>query len=371
MALASLQQHPCGFSVSYNYPPYHKRLAPCSNGTPADYEPPRKRLRSSPESSPESERSPLSRYEKIRVLGDGTFGRVWAAREIATGKLFALKQIKMTGNEGFPRTAIREIRIMRKAQHENVLSVRDVVWAEGNSLDAYLVMDLYDYDLRRLLDKCHVRFTLAEVKYLLMQLIRGVKYLHDTSIIHRDLKTENLLVDMSGHLKICDYGLSRLYSDRKAYTPVVVTLWYRSPELLLGPVEYSTEVDIWSVGCIFAELVMGFVLFNGNNEVEQIDKVFQILGTPDEETWPGYSSLPGYKKFRKYSPGKLRTLFEKTGLSSHGFNLLKRLLTLDPAQRITSDQMIADNYFQEEPWPAISIDLIAKRDTSRSSQMQS
>eukprot|EP01126_Amoeba_proteus_P040614 TRINITY_DN4338_c0_g4_i1.p1 TRINITY_DN4338_c0_g4~~TRINITY_DN4338_c0_g4_i1.p1 ORF type:complete len:261 (+),score=16.56 TRINITY_DN4338_c0_g4_i1:657-1439(+) len=260
---------------------------------------------------------------------------------------------------------------MRKAQHENVLSVRDVVWAEGNSLDAYLVMDLYDYDLRRLLDKCLVRFTLAEVKYLLMQLIRGVKYLHDTSIIHRDLKTENLLVDMSGHLKICDYGLARLYTDRKAYTPVVVTLWYRSPELLLGPVEYSSEVDLWSVGCILAELILAFVLFNGNNEVEQIDKIFQLLGTPDEETWPGYSSLPGYKKFRKYPPGKLHALFEKTALSSHGFNLLKRLLTLDPAQRITSDQMIADNYFQEEPWPAISIDLIAKRDISRLSQMQS
>eukprot|EP01126_Amoeba_proteus_P001671 TRINITY_DN104_c0_g1_i36.p1 TRINITY_DN104_c0_g1~~TRINITY_DN104_c0_g1_i36.p1 ORF type:complete len:384 (+),score=42.53 TRINITY_DN104_c0_g1_i36:117-1154(+) len=307
-------------------------------------QPPTKRCRSSYTLFEETQKGTLDRFTKLEILGGGTFGTVWAALEKRTGIVFALKQIKITGNEGFPRTALREIKIMKKIHHDNVLSVREIVWIDKEYLDVYLVMDLYPYDLRKLLSKYRMQFSPSEVKFLFRQLIMGVKYLHDHAILHRDLKTENILLNACGNLKICDYGLSRNYSDRKAYTPVVATLWYRSPELLLGPIEYSTEVDMWSVGCIFAELILGVVLFNGTNELEQIDKIFQITGTPDEDSWPGFTSLPGLegKKFRKYS-SCLTTYFDKSGLSQNGLNLLRRLLTLDPAQRITSDH--TDGFF--------------------------
>lgn len=144
--------------------------------------------------------------QKVKVLGDGTFGKVWSAREIATNKMYALKQIKMNGQEGFPRTgtspacplfvypftAIREIQIMKKVCHANVLSIREVVWAgEGDCVDAYLVMDLYNFDLHRLVDKLCVRFSSSEIKHLLLQVAKGVSYLHENSLLHRDLKTEN------------------------------------------------------------------------------------------------------------------------------------------------------------------------------------
>eukprot|EP01127_Copromyxa_protea_P013876 TRINITY_DN377_c0_g1_i2.p1 TRINITY_DN377_c0_g1~~TRINITY_DN377_c0_g1_i2.p1 ORF type:complete len:719 (-),score=97.77 TRINITY_DN377_c0_g1_i2:520-2355(-) len=278
----------------------------------------------------------------------------------------------MNGQEGFPRTAIREIQIMRKVKHDNILSIQEVVWAgEGDCIDAYLVMDLYNFDLRKLIDKICVQFSPAEVKHLFRQIARGVAYLHANNLLHRDLKTENILVDLHGNLKICDFGLSRTFTTRKAYTPVVVTLWYRPPELLLGPVEYSTEVDQWSLGCIFGELIKGGVLFTGNNEAEQVDRIFQVTGTPTEEIWPGFYSLPQcrHMKIRSY-PNRLRNNFEKYCLSPHSYDLLKRLLVLCPHKRINAEAVLDHPYFSEEPSPAVSIDMCSKSDLIRYQSLQ-
>lgn len=175
-----------------------------------------------------------------------------------------------------------------------------------------------------------------------------------------------VLVDVHGNLKICDFGLSRSFTSRKAYTPVVVTLWYRPPELLLGPVEYSTEIDQWSVGCIFGELVTGHVIFNGNNEPEQVDKIFRITGTPTEEIWPGFFSLPQHKHIRvKSYPNRLRTVFESSFLTPNGYDLLKRLLILNPQRRITSQAVLSHPYFFEEPAPVTRIDMLNKSDFIR------
>jgi cell division cycle 2-like protein len=225
-------------------------------------------------------------------------------------------------------------------------------------------MDFYNYDLRKLLEKYQLKFNSSEVKYLFRQLAAGVAYLHENILMHRDLKTENILINTTGQLKICDFGLSRAFNPEgrmKTYTPVVITLWYRPPELLLGPCAYSCEVDQWSVGCIFAELVRSSVLFAGNGEVDQVDKIFSIMGSPTDTIWPEYVDLPGAQKvsFRTYS-NRLRTLVSPDILSSTGFDLLTKLLTYRPEDRITAAETLDHPYFLEFPDPVTSIDIDSK-----------
>lgn len=312
-----------------------------------------------------SEEAPMSRFERQHCCGKGTFGQVFRAKELSTGRTVALKQIKLNGKEGFPRTAIREIIIMKKHKHQNILSIEEVVWAEDG--DVFLVMDFYDYDLRRLLEKHHLKFNGSEVKFLFRQLALGVAYLHDNVLMHRDLKTENILINARGELKICDFGLARTFFTEKTYTPVVITLWYRPPELLLGPCAYSCEVDQWSVGCIFAELIRSAVLFTGSTEIDQVDRIFSIIGTPNTTTWPEYEELPGALKnsFRNY-PNRLRTVFPYDVLSSTGFDLLSKLLTCRPQDRITASETLKHDYFLEAPEPvsSIPIDLMVERNKS-------
>ncbi|URE39269.1 cyclin-dependent kinase, partial [Musa troglodytarum] len=187
----------------------------------------------------------------------------------------------------------------------------------------------------------------------------GVKYLHDNWVLHRDLKTSNLLLNNRGELKICDFGLSRQYgSPLKPYTHLVVTLWYRAPELLLGAKEYTTSIDMWSLGCIMAELLAKEPLFSGKTEFDQLDKIFRTLGTPNENIWPGFAKLPGVKvKFAKQPYNKLREKFPPTSfsgrptLSEAGFDLLNKLLTYDPEKRITAEAALNHRWFQEVPLP--------------------
>ncbi|KAG9155496.1 hypothetical protein Leryth_009913 [Lithospermum erythrorhizon] len=198
---------------------------------------------------------------------------------------------------------------------------------------------------------------------------RWSKYLHDNWVLHRDLKTSNILLNNCGELKICDFGLARQYgSPLKPYTQLVVTLWYRAPELLLGAKQYSTSIDMWSLGCIMAELLSKKPLFNGKSEIEQIDKIFRTLGTPNETIWPGYSKLPGVKaNFVKneneiqlimmFTSNLLRKKFPSTSftwspvLSDAGFDLLNKLLTYDPESRITVEAALDHQWFREVPLP--------------------
>ncbi|KAH1003028.1 hypothetical protein HUJ05_010977 [Dendroctonus ponderosae] len=170
--------------------------------------------------------------------------------------------------------------------------------------------------------------------------------------VYRDLKTSNLLLSHKGILKVGDFGLAREYgSPLKAYTPVVVTLWYRAPELLLCTKEYSIPIDVWSVGCIFAELLQMTALFPGKSEVDQLNRIFKDLGTPNEQVWPGFNSLPAVNKikFHDYPVSNLRAKFST--LSEIGLGLLLKFLTYDPAQRITAEEALKHAYFGEPPLP--------------------
>ncbi|VAH33564.1 unnamed protein product [Triticum turgidum subsp. durum] len=260
--------------------------------------------------------------------------------------------------EGFPLTSLREINILLSFHHPSIVDVKEVV--VGSSLDSiFMVMEYMEHDLKGVMETMKQPYTQSEVKCLMLQLLEGVKYLHDNWVLHRDLKTSNLLLNNRGELKICDFGLSRQYgSPLKPYTQLVVTLWYRSPELLLGTKEYSTAIDMWSVGCIMAELLAKEPLFNGKTEFEQLDKIFRTLGTPNEKIWPGYAKLPGVKvNFVKQPYNRLRDKFPaasfsgRPNLSEAGFDLLNKLLTYDPAKRISAEAALEHPWFSEVPLP--------------------
>ncbi len=299
-------------------------------------------------------------YERLNHIQEGTYGVVFRARERATGRIMALKKVKMEAEkEGFPLTSLREINILLSFRHPNIVNVTEVV--VGNSLDSvFMVMEFMEHDLRSLLDDMRAPYAISEVKCLMLQLLSGVAYLHANWVLHRDLKTSNILVNNRGELKICDFGMARQYgSPLRPYTHMVVTLWYRAPELLLGVTTYSTAVDMWSVGCIMAELLAKEPLLSGRSEIEQIDKVFKLLGTPTDRVWPGFTELPLVKKvkFVQQPYNNLRNRFParsadgRAALSDKGFDLLNRLLAYDPARRISAEEALSHPWFEELPPP--------------------
>uniref|UniRef100_A0A672KHT6 cyclin-dependent kinase n=1 Tax=Sinocyclocheilus grahami TaxID=75366 RepID=A0A672KHT6_SINGR len=318
----------------------------------------------------------VEEFQCLNRIEEGTYGVVYRAKDKKTDEIVALKRLKMEKEkEGFPITSLREINTILKAQHPNIVTVREIV--VGSNMDKiYIVMNYVEHDLKSLMETMKQPFLPGEVKTLMIQLLRGVRHLHDNWILHRDLKTSNLLLSHKGILKIGDFGLAREYgSPLKPYTPVVVTLWYRSPDLLLGAKEYSTAVDMWSVGCIFGELLTQKPLFPGKSEIDQINKVFKDLGSPSEKIWPGYSEMPAVKKmtFTEYPYNNLRKRFGAL-LSDQGFDLMNKFLTYCPAKRISADEALKHEYFRESPlpiepsmfptWPAKSEQQRVKRGTS-------
>ncbi|PKI78334.1 cyclin-dependent kinase G-2 [Punica granatum] len=301
----------------------------------------------------------VDEFERLNKIDEGTYGVVYRARDKKTGEVVALKKVKMEKErEGFPLTSLREINILLSFHHPSIVDVKEVV--VGSNLDSiFMVMEYMEHDLKGLMENMKQPFSQSEVKCLMLQLLEGVKYLHDNWVLHRDLKTSNLLMNNRGELKICDFGLARQYgSPLKPYTHLVVTLWYRAPELLLGAKQYSTAIDMWSLGCIMAELLSKEPLFNGKTEFDQLDKIFRTLGTPNETIWPGFSKLPGVKvNFVKHQYNLLRKKFPPTSftgspvLSDSGFDLLNKLLTYDPEKRITAEAALNHEWFREVPLP--------------------
>ncbi|CAH8280661.1 unnamed protein product [Arabidopsis lyrata] len=306
----------------------------------------------------------VNEFQKLNKINEGTYGIVYKARDEKTKEIVALKKIKMKEDRfeeeyGFPLTSLREINILLSCNHPAIVNVKEVVVGGKNDSDVYMVMEHLEHDLRGVMDRRKEPFSTSEVKCLMMQLLDGLKYLHTNWIIHRDLKPSNLLMNNCGELKICDFGMARQYgSPIKPYTQMVITQWYRPPELLLGAKEYSTAVDMWSVGCIMAELLSQKPLFPGKSELDQLQKIFAVLGTPNEAVWPGFSSFPNAKaKFPTQPYNMLRKKFPAISfvggqiLSERGFDLLNSLLTLDPEKRLTVEEALNHGWFHEVPLP--------------------
>ena len=322
----------------------------------------------------------VDEFERLNKIEEGTYGVVYRAEEKRTGSIVALKRVKMEKEkEGFPITSLREISTLLKAQHPNIVAVKEIV--VGSNIDSiFIVMEYVEHDLKSLMSTMKRHFTLGEVKTLMLQLLSAVAHLHDNWILHRDLKTSNLLFSHKGILKVGDFGLAREYgSPLKPYTPIVVTLWYRSPELLLKTKEYSCPIDLWSVGCIFGELLTMKPLFQGTGEIDQLNIIFECLGTPNEKIWPGYSELPLLQKvsFQEYPYNNLvKKKLSKVNLSSKGLDLINRFLAYCPERRITAEEALKHEFFTEAPkpidpsmfptWPAKSEQGLNKTQKSKS-----
>nr|XP_027085244.1 cell division control protein 2 homolog A-like isoform X3 [Coffea arabica] len=276
----------------------------------------------------------MDQYEKVEKIGEGTYGVVYKARDKSTNETIALKKIRLEQeDEGVPSTAIREISLLKEMQHGNIVRLQDVVHSEKR---LYLVFEYLDLDLKKHMDSCP-EFSKDPrlVKMFLYQILRGIAYCHSHRVLHRDLKPQNLLIDRrTNALKLADFGLARAFGipvrtfTHEFYSSQVVTLWYRAPEILLGSRHYSTPVDVWSVGCIFAEMVNQRPLFPGDSEIDELFKIFRVMGTPNEDTWPGVTSLPDFKSaFPKWPSQKM--------------------LCLDPSKRITARKALEHEYFKD------------------------
>ncbi|XP_049739464.1 cyclin-dependent kinase 2 isoform X2 [Elephas maximus indicus] len=311
----------------------------------------------------------MENFQKVEKIGEGTYGVVYKAKNKVTGEVVALKKIRLdTETEGVPSTAIREISLLKELNHPNIVKLLDVIHTENK---LYLVFEFLHQDLKKFMDASALTgIPLPLIKSYLFQLLQGLAFCHSHRVLHRDLKPQNLLINAEGAIKLADFGLARAFGvPVRTYTHEVVTLWYRAPEILLGCKYYSTAVDIWSLGCIFAEMgavltdvsvdlglsspcsqVTRRALFPGDSEIDQLFRIFRTLGTPDETVWPGVTSMPDYKaSFPKWA----RQDFSKVvpPLDEDGRSLLSQMLHYDPNKRISAKAALAHPFFQDVTKP--------------------
>jgi len=304
-------------------------------------------------------------YENISKVGSGTYGEVNKARlKSDPSQIVALKKIKdESETEGFPITALREISILQQCDHPNIVRLFDIVVSKVSDTDSkkkrgstYLVFEYMEHELLGLIDTCTL--TSPQIKCILRQMLEGLHYLHAKNIIHRDIKSANILINNQGEVKIADFGLAKKVNPLSAkLTQRVVTRWYRAPELLLGSRKYTTQIDVWALGCVFAELLIGksHALFPAQKTPDQFEIICEKCGTPDESQWPGFKSLPFYTNMipRKNHPRTLMQYMrkQKSNIDSQALDLLDKMLNLNPETRITCKEALEHPYFKSDPLP--------------------
>ncbi|KAF0395839.1 CMGC/CDK/CDC2 protein kinase [Gigaspora margarita] len=343
-------------------------------------------------------------FEKLEKVGEGTYGVVYRAKEKKTGRIVALKQVRLDlpagEEEGIPPTSLREISLLKEcSKNENIVKYVGITivvefwsnkylknfinnhylfynyhlffWGEFGILKTckiaiskyvlyflnrlldiinqekklFLVFEFLTMDLKRYIQTFKEGLELSKIQKLMYQLLDGTAFLHRRRIFHRDLKPQNLLIDKDGNLKLADFGLARAVGiPLKPYTHGVITLWYKAPELMLGSPTYTFAVDIWSIGCIFAEIVNREVLFKGESEIDELFLIFQALGTPDESVWPGISQFRDYNPiFPRWKPQPLSSYVPT--LNSLGIDLLSKMLTYDDTFRISAKRALVHPFF--------------------------
>ncbi|XP_032457301.1 cyclin-dependent kinase 14 isoform X3 [Nasonia vitripennis] len=292
-------------------------------------------------------------YVKLEQLGEGSYATVFKGFSHLTNQVVALKEIRLQEEEGAPFTAIREASLLKELKHNNIVTLHDIIHTRETLT---FVFEYVHTDLSQYMERYGTGgggLDPRNVKLFLFQLLRGLAYCHRRRVLHRDVKPQNLLISEIGELKLADFGLARAKSvPSHTYSHEVVTLWYRPPDVLLGSTEYSTSLDMWGVGCIFVEMLTGVPTFPGVRcTYDQLDKIFKILGTPTEDTWPGVSQLPAYKPNRLafYPIRKLGLSFPRLYDIAEVDNMASSLLKLNPEERIGAEDALHHLYFASLP----------------------
>ncbi|KIR96464.1 CMGC/CDK protein kinase [Cryptococcus deuterogattii 2001/935-1] len=324
--------------------------------------------------------STLMRYNMGTKLGEGTFGVVTKAVENDTKRAVALKKITQHNfRDGAHITTLREIKILKSLQHPNVVPLLNMVISRHDNHsentfiknEVFMVFPYMDHDLCGLLSNNDFKVNHSGAKCIMKQLLDGMAYIHSNNIVHRDIKTANILVDKHGQIMIADFGLARPWTDNKKmpphlateYTNMVVTRWYRAPELLLGWCNYGPAVDIWSIGCVLGEMYLRKPILPGGGDREQLSMIFAKCGPLNEETWPGWQDLPGFPEAHGFAwdktPRDTSILEESKSwhMDRGGADLLVKLLCLDPSKRPTASEALDHPWFWVSPKPAEAINL--------------
>ncbi|KNE56210.1 CMGC/CDK protein kinase [Allomyces macrogynus ATCC 38327] len=299
-------------------------------------------------------------YRLINQVGEGTFGEVHKG-ESKAGEVVALKRLRIEKEtEGFPITAIREIKLLKQLQHPNVVSLVDMAVKQhhraGAAAEVYMVFPYMEHDLSGLIDNPSVHMDMGQIKSYGKQLFMGLEYLHRRHILHRDLKCANLLINNRGVLKIADFGLARPYdpNSNSKMTSLVVTRWYRPPELLLGAFRYDSAIDLWGAGCILGEMIKRKALFQGNSDTEQLTTIFSVCGSPNDVDWPewrDYMTKPEtVREFPQY-PRQLKETLRPFAPDDLMLDLINQLLVLRPENRLTAPGALEHPWFIQPPLP--------------------
>lgn len=293
------------------------------------------------------------RYNPIRIIGKGAYGVVWSVEDVVTHERLAIKKVaNVFDNIVDARRTLREIKLLQHLNHENIIKIKDVLRPDSldNFKDVYVVYELMETDLHQIISSTQP-LSDDHCQWFMEQLLRGLKYIHSAGILHRDIKPSNLLVNKNCDLKICDFNLARAGDASPDLTEYVITRWYRAPELLLTCRTYSAAVDIWSVGCILAELLMRKPLFPGQDYMHQLGLIIQVLGSPSEEELSFIASSRA-RRYMQQMPRRPRipfsTLFPTA--SPLAIDLLEKMLVFDPTKRISIDDALRHPYF-EDPLP--------------------
>ncbi|XP_068657504.1 protein IMPAIRED IN BABA-INDUCED STERILITY 1-like [Aristolochia californica] len=291
------------------------------------------------------------KFEKLEKIGQGTYSSVFRARDLDTGKIVALKKVRFDNfDPESVRFMAREIQILRRLDHPNIVKLEGLI-ASKLSCSIYLVFEYMDHDLAGLSSSPDINFSESQVKCYMHQLLSGLNHCHSRGIMHRDIKGSNLLVNNEGILKMADFGLANFYNSgqRQPLTSRVVTLWYRPPELLLGSTDYGASVDLWSVGCVFSELLLGKPILQGRTEIEQLHKIFKLCGSPPDEYWKK-SKLPHATIFKPQQPYEscLRETCKRFPATT--LSLIETLLSIEPYKRGTAASALNSKYFMMKPY---------------------